>query len=223
MSCIRTIRRHSIRLKGYDYSQSGIYFVTICCQDMKCRFGVIENGEMVLNECGQIAFDEWMKLPERYPKIFLDAFQIMPNHIHSIIILDEKSVRATLAVAHCDPLIAHCDPLIAHCDPPEPCMGMAENMGVDGKDGATARANGATARVAPTMDVGAIVGAYKSLVFDKCLEIYKSHDKNMGKLWQRNYHEHIIRTPQSHKRITDYIINNPKNWKTDKFFDPTEK
>jgi len=91
--------RRSIRLKGYDYSQSGLYYVTICCQDRICRFGKIENGEMILNEYGQIAFDEWMKLPERYPNVFLDAFQIMPNHIHGIIVLNDTPVGATLAVA----------------------------------------------------------------------------------------------------------------------------
>jgi hypothetical protein len=58
---------HSIRLKGYDYSQSGLYFVTICCQNNVCRFGRIENGGMILNDFGKIASNEWMKLPERYP------------------------------------------------------------------------------------------------------------------------------------------------------------
>ena len=91
--------RRSIRLKGYDYSQSGLYYVTICCQGRICRFGKIENGAMILNEFGQIAFDEWMKLPERYPNVFLDAFQIMPNHIHGIIVLNDTPVGATLAVA----------------------------------------------------------------------------------------------------------------------------
>ena len=75
--------RHSIRLKDYDYSQSGLYFVTICTHVGAYHirpdiFGKIENGAMILNEYRQIAFDEWMKLPERYPSMFLDAFQIMP-------------------------------------------------------------------------------------------------------------------------------------------------
>jgi hypothetical protein len=53
--------RRSIRLKGYNYSQAGAYFITICCQDKECRFGIIENGEMILNEFGMIAYDEWIK------------------------------------------------------------------------------------------------------------------------------------------------------------------
>jgi REP element-mobilizing transposase RayT len=77
--------RRSIRLKGYDYSQAGLYFVTICCQDKICRFGEIKNKEMVLNENGEIAYNEWVKLQKRYPHVSFDVFQIIPNHIHGII------------------------------------------------------------------------------------------------------------------------------------------
>src|SRR5690606_7559324 len=59
--------RRSIRLKGYDYSQAGLYFITICCQDRICRFGHIENSEMIINELGMVAYNEWAKLPERFP------------------------------------------------------------------------------------------------------------------------------------------------------------
>jgi hypothetical protein len=76
--------------------------------------------------------------------------------------------------------------------------------------------NGATARVAPT--VGNIIGAYKSLVTNGCLNIYKLNNKTMGKLWQRNYYEHIIRNEKSYQTIANYIINNPSNWENDKFF-----
>ena len=58
--------RRSIRLKGYDYSQEGLYFITICCKDRKYRFGKIENDKMILNEYGTIAYDEWIKLTERF-------------------------------------------------------------------------------------------------------------------------------------------------------------
>ena len=79
--------RKSIRLKGYDYSKAGIYFITICCENRAHRFGKIAINEgiaqaqMILNELGQIAYHEWAKLPERFPNIELGEFQIMPNHI----------------------------------------------------------------------------------------------------------------------------------------------
>ena len=80
--------RRSIRLKGYDYSQAGLYFITICCEDMQCRFGNIENNEMVLNEYGKVAHNEWVKLSERFANFEVDVFQIMPNHMHGVILLN---------------------------------------------------------------------------------------------------------------------------------------
>ena len=80
-----THHRRSIRLKNYDYAQIGVYFITICCEGGKCRFGTIENGEMFLNDAGKIAFDEWEKTPNKRSNIQIDAFVIMPNHTHAII------------------------------------------------------------------------------------------------------------------------------------------
>jgi putative transposase len=77
--------RKSIRLKGYDYAQAGLYFITICCENRICRFGEIKNGEMILNDYGRIAFDEWVKTPQLRPQIELDAFIVMLNHIHGIL------------------------------------------------------------------------------------------------------------------------------------------
>ena len=79
--------RRSVRLQGYDYSQAGLYFITICCDRRLCRFGNIENGEMKLNEFGKIAFDAWTKTPQLRPNVALGEFVIMPNHIHGIIYL----------------------------------------------------------------------------------------------------------------------------------------
>lgn len=80
-------RRKNIRLKGYDYSQAGLYFITICVHNMKCIYGKIVDEEMILNDYGIIAYNEWLKLPERFPNMELDVFQIMPNHMHGIIAL----------------------------------------------------------------------------------------------------------------------------------------
>lgn len=82
--------RRSIRLKGYDYSQAGMYFITICCQNRICRFGEIINNEMVLNDFGKIAHDEWIKTTELRPNVELGKFVIMPNHIHGIIRLSRR-------------------------------------------------------------------------------------------------------------------------------------
>jgi putative transposase len=178
--------RRSIRLKGYDYSQAGAYFITICTHSMKCVFGDVINGEMILNEMGQNANDEWMKLPKRFPRIELDVFQIMPNHMHGILVWGTKG--GTGKPCPYDPVGASLADAHSLADAPD--------------------AN------AP---IGNIIGAYKSLVFNDCLELYKSRNEFMGKLWQRNFYEHIIRNDYSYQRISNYIINNSANWNKDEF------
>ncbi|MDR2554129.1 MAG: hypothetical protein LBC64_01765 [Fibromonadaceae bacterium] len=178
--------RHSIRLRSHNYAGIGAYFVTVCCQNRMHYFGEIENEKMIFNDYGNIAYNEWKKLSERYLETKFDIFQIMPDHIHGII---EINVGATLAVAQ------------FHND-------------AQTHDGTTANANtnanGATARVAPT--IGRIIGAYKSLVFTKCLEISNQNKCGLGKLWQRNYYERIIRDKAEYARIAKYIRNNPILW-----------
>ena len=83
--------RRSIRLKGYDYSQAGAYFITICTKNRKCLFGQVVNGEMILNEMGQIAYDEWLKTPELRSNVSLDVFVIMPNHMHGIVVILDQA------------------------------------------------------------------------------------------------------------------------------------
>ena len=90
--------RRSIRLKGYDYSQNGAYFITICAQNRECLFGKIKNGEMILNNVGKMITKYWQEMPKKYPNVILDAFVIMPNHVHGILIID-NNVRATLVDA----------------------------------------------------------------------------------------------------------------------------
>ena len=89
-------RRSSIRLKGYDYSQAGAYFVTICTRDRECLFGDIGESEMRLNDAGQMVRDVWHKIPEHFPHFDIDEFVIMPNHFHGIIVI----VGAPLVGAH---------------------------------------------------------------------------------------------------------------------------
>ena len=81
--------RHSIRLQGYDYSQNGAYFITICAQDRKPIFGKIVNREMQLSQFGMIARDEWLKTAEMRKNIEMDEFTVMPDHFHGIIVIDD--------------------------------------------------------------------------------------------------------------------------------------
>ncbi len=82
--------RRSIRLKGYDYTHVGAYFVTLCTQNHECLFGEVVDGEMQLNAYGRIVQACWDEIPIHFPNVELDAFVIMPNHIHGIIVLAER-------------------------------------------------------------------------------------------------------------------------------------
>ena len=268
--------RRSIRLKGYDYSQEGLYFITICCKDRKYRFGKIENHEMTLNEYGMIAYNEWIKLTERFSNFELDVFQIMPNHMHAIIALNNvgagftpahnKPVRAGFTPAHnsaqnndlCTgftpthnkPVRAGFTPALYSAQNNDVCTGITPTHNKPVRAGFTPAHNSAqnndeiydqspngqpqmplhltdNDNRATAMDahtIGDIIGAYKSLVANECLKIWKTKwvganpAPKMGKLWQTNYHEHIIRNQQSYQKISEYIVNNPAKWLENKFY-----
>jgi hypothetical protein len=78
-------QRRSIRLKGYDYATPGAYFVTVCTHERECLFGDIVDGVMRLNEAGRMVNTVWDEIPAHYPGIDVDAFIVMPNHIHGIV------------------------------------------------------------------------------------------------------------------------------------------
>jgi putative transposase len=81
--------RQSIRLRGYDYTQAGAYFVTIVVRDRECLLGDVVSGEMRLNNYGRIVAAEWQKLPARFPHATTDASIVMPNHLHGIIVIGD--------------------------------------------------------------------------------------------------------------------------------------
>lgn len=85
--------RHSIRLRDYDYSQIGAYFITICTHDRNCLFGNIIDDKMLLNEFGMLVHGEWIKSAQIRMEIKIDEFIVMPNHIHGIVIIDRKGDR----------------------------------------------------------------------------------------------------------------------------------
>ncbi len=157
---------------------------------------------MELNEYGQIAYNEWLKLTERFSNFEMDVFQIMPNHMHSIIVLNDRLANKQSDNIGQSPIQGQPTAIGQSQIPGEPLI------------------PGQTPGIAPTGNatVGRIVGAYKSLVANACLEIFKIKNETMGKLWQRNYYEHIIRDKQAYHTISNYIINNPAKWNDDKFF-----
>jgi REP element-mobilizing transposase RayT len=180
---------------------------------------------MILNEYGTIAYNEWIKLTERFSNFELDVFQIMPNHMHAIIALN--TVGAGFNPVHNNPqnniVGAGFNPVHNNVEKHHKIYGQSPNGQPNGLPiHLTDNDNWATARIAPT--IGDIIGAYKSLVANECLKIWKTKWVGanpvpiMGKLWQTNYYEHIIRNQQSYHNISEYIVNNPAKWQKDKFY-----
>jgi len=107
ISCMvnKVHNRKSIRLKGYDYSQEGLYFITLVCQRRAFLFGEIIDAKMILNDAGKMIEHEWLALKKRFPNIELHEFVVMPNHFHGIIeitdtvLTNENNVRAALVAA----------------------------------------------------------------------------------------------------------------------------
>ena len=190
--------RKSIRLKGYDYSQAGLYFITICVQDRKCLFGKIVDDEMILNDAGKIADECWLEIPKHFPNAVLHEHIVMPNHVHGIVELIQNDV-ANVGAENFLPLPQNESP------PNESPRNEFQKM--------------------IPRSIGSIVKGFKIGV----TKWFRNNTNNIGvenlplhdkpsQIWQRNYHEHIIRDEQSYQRISEYIINNPKNWKDDKFY-----
>jgi len=219
--------RKSIRLKGYDYSQAGAYFITICIKDRECLFGKIVNGEMILNDYGKIANDEWLKTAQLRPNILLEDFVIMPNHMHGIIVIDYAYGRGVLHTPNNDtpnndtPNINTPNYDTPNYDPPNNDLPFIPNnehtelhMGATSYSLNNNRANTNSPLRSPSQTIGAIVRGYKSSV-TKQINILRNSPEYP--VWQRNFHEHIIRNEQSFKTISNYIIHNPANWRTDNF------
>ena len=180
--------RRSIRLKGYDYSQAGLYFVTIVTKNRKHLFGKIENGKMILNDAGKMVEKQWLKLPERFKNIKLHEYIVMPNHFHTIL---------EIVVAQND-------------DINKIIKGQPQGIAPTG--------TAPTGIAPTNKTIGDMIGAFESITTVEYIRGVKnnnwpSFDK---KLWQRNYWEHIIRNENEYNRISQYIINNPIKWENNK-------
>jgi len=175
--------RHSIRLKDFDYSQMGSYFVTICTHRRQFSLGRVRRGRMHLSATGRIAEQVWRELPDRYPGVQTDAFVVMPNHVHGIIVLPGEPVGAG----------------------PCACPTISEE-------------GGQPQGVAPTMSLSDVVHRFKSLTATWRRQRRGRTDQELsrGRLWQRNYYEHVIRNERCMNRIRQYILTNPSRWTKDR-------
>lgn len=171
---------------------------------MRCLFGEVINGQMVLNAAGVMIHEQWLLLQQRFRPIHLHECIVMPNHFHGIIeiIPDPNAVRAPLVGALAPAATDTATDAINSI--PDPA-----NM-IDPKPG---QPRG----IAPT--VGAMMDAFKSIVTVEYIRGVKSNHWQpfYKKLWHRNYWEHVIRSQLEYDRIRNYIQHNPAKWTGDTF------
>ena len=178
--------RHSIRLPGYDYTQPGAYFVTMCTHNRETLFGEIVSDVMQLNAIGEIVHSCWNSIPRHFPFTAPDVYVIMPNHFHAIVWIVDRAGRGdallqSLSRPGCD----------GHASPLQPVLPNGTEPG----------------------SLSAIVQNFKSI---SARRINQARQTPASPVWQRNFYERIIRNDGALRQAREYIGNNPLQWALDR-------
>ena len=199
-----THHRRSVRLKGYDYAQEGLYFITLCCQDRLHLFGNITNSIMCSNPIGAIVETEWLNTANIRDNIVLHEHIIMPNHLHGIVeITKNKTIKednkgfssptqtiGSIIRGYKIATIKQIKDYIKDTSKDE----KEESKGEKGDRKGEKGDRKGELQFAPTTIIN--------------LEY---------RIWQRNYYEHIIKDEKAYHNISNYIIHNPSKWEDDTF------
>ncbi len=232
----------SARLANWDYANDGAYFITICTANRQHFFGECIDGKMKLTTAGIIVQGLWYDIPNHSPTVELGEFVVMPNHIHGILILDKSNVETLPATSNNDgdnnnnnkTIINDNNKTIIN-DDDKTLPATSENDDdnndnhktiINDDNNKTINDNTKTLRATSLPNIFFSEISPKSGSVSRILGSYKSSctrhinlafpDLNFG--WQARFWDNIIRNDQSFENISDYIVNNPKNWKDDKFY-----
>ncbi len=178
----RDRRRRSVRLPGYDYASAGMYFVTICAHERECLFGEVQDGLVRLSSVGEVVASAWRSMTEHIAMASLDAWVVMPDHLHGIVALagTPPSRRVALAAWRATHVTPRAQVRHRKC-PAGP----------------------------PARSLGAIIGSFKS-VTTKRINVLRGTPGLP--VWQRGYHEHVIGNAAALSTIRQYIAENPLRW-----------
>jgi putative transposase len=230
--------RKNMRLQGYDYSRSGLYFLTIVVQKRLHLFGEIRRGgpgwpsKMFLNDAGNMVEKWYYDIEHKFPDKRCHEMVVMPNHFHCIIenmesdtmnrnahvlptdatATDATATDATTTDAHVGaPLRGRPNDQPHPNDEPRP-NDRSHHENDNTKYRIHNKRYGAT--------IGDVMDWFKTMTTNEYIRGVKINNwrRFNGKLWQRNYHDHIIRNAIEYQRISEYIINNPAKWNDDKFY-----
>ncbi|MDR3697966.1 transposase [Mucilaginibacter sp.] len=200
-------RISSARLQTWDYANNGLYFVTICTANRECFFGdVVETQciasptdiseyKMQLNDLGKIVELEWLKSPEIRPDMNLELAEyiVMPNHFHGILFIGDNQFNIEKYYNNQGDAI-HYVPTISSENDIYPPNEQKNKFGPQSKN------------------LAAVIRGFKSVVTTY------ARKNNIQFDWQARFHDHIITSNNEYLKIAEYIINNPKNWREDRFY-----
>lgn len=172
-------------IQDYDYSQNGAYFITIVTQNRTCRFGSVINDEMVLNDAGKMVVEVCNEMPRVIPGLQIDPFQLMPNHIHAVLLI-EHPVGSGL------------------CARPEESHLIQNGANKLDLKGSLVSLFGIVGRF-KSLTTSRYINGVRNLGWP----VFEDH------LWQRSFYDHIIRNERDYQAIVDYIFANPINWEKD--------
>lgn len=225
----KTLVRNSLRLKGYDYSQPGAYFITICTENGISYLGNIVDGITISYPISDIIQEIWQEIPEKFQGVDLDTFIIMPNHVHGIVIINKEcrdmiqkvrrnnteNIRGRLI--HQIRIKDYINDSKVSFINQIPANNFTKDNKVDlinrtpTKNQAFTRAKNWNLMQDSKRTVGKIIRYFKA----KTAKIV--HDKFFPSFqWQRNYYEHMVRSARELDSIREYIINNPIKWALDR-------
>ena len=180
------LHRNNTRLREYDYASSGAYFVAICTAQRAHLFGEIVDGEIILNDVGQIVLEEWRASARIRAELALDEFIIMPNQVHGVVwILEDNQT------------------VFAHAS-------SASGVGATGRS----PLRGNVAAGPAKKSLGAFVANFKAAATKRARATLSNADLH---IWQRGYHDHVVRNNSDLERIRTYISTNPLEWHLDEY------
>ncbi len=215
-----TTHHTSRRADGWDYTQPAAYFVTICTANRRCLFGTVRRGRMYLNALGRITADEWQQSDAIRDRVHLDAFVVMPNHLHGIVVFADPDAEAPTCPRNYRVFGGESgsDSNAGENDSGDESDSTKASTGGSTLSGESGRrenpeAEGSANDGRPTgpapKSLGAFVAGFKSAATKRI----NDHRGTPGApVWQRNYHDRILRAERHWRTARAYIRRNPAEW-----------
>ncbi|MBF4464389.1 transposase [Flavobacterium sp. LC2016-12] len=215
----------SKRLKNWDYSSEAIYFITIVTKNRECIFGSIENEKMILNKNGQIVENELFKSIKIRKNWFFHNWVVMPNHVHLLIEIQKHNEIST-TMDTVDGNNPHTHIVEAHSSASTPSMSTKIGVNVaethccaplrDNWSQSTNHDHSDFKLLRKPNSISSFVALFKSVTTAQINKICEDKSKSVStKIWQTNYHDHIVRNYKRFETIYNYIKSNPRSWDTD--------